>query len=313
MPSGSLLREGRSMVTALAADLLRIPETEVVLLRDARLPDLPLPDCRQLLIHGAQEERAAIERLAGQADRTIVIAPETDGALTGRCRWVEAAGGRLASPNAEFVSCASDKNRTAELLGAGGLPVPGWSSIRSGDPLPVDFCYPAVLKPVDGAGSAGIQWIADRTTHYETAALGSGGRLEVFCPGCPTSVAVLCGPAGKTPLPPCRQRLTDDRRFGYLGGETPLEQTLAQRAQNLALAAVESFPPTVGYVGVDLVLGTAMDGSEDVVIEVNPRLTTSYIGLRRLLQNNLASAMLQVADGEFVELSFARRHVKFDV
>ena len=57
-------------------------------------------------------------------------------------------------------------------------------------------------------------------------------------------------------------------------------------------------PPTVGYVGVDLVLGREPDGSEDVVIEINPRLTTSYVGLRAAARTNLAEAMWQVAQGE---------------
>jgi predicted ATP-grasp superfamily ATP-dependent carboligase len=78
------------------------------------------------------------------------------------------------------------------------------------------------------------------------------------------------------------------------------------------IAAVECLPPTVGYVGIDLVLGPAADGSEDVVIEVNPRLTTSYVGLRRLLRNNLAEVMLHVVAGRKPDLFLACQHVGFD-
>jgi predicted ATP-grasp superfamily ATP-dependent carboligase len=313
MPSGSLLREGCSMVTALAADLIDIPKTEVTLLRDARLPDLPTPQCQQVLIHGAEEERTQFQRLASSADRTIVIAPEIAGALADRCRWVEASGGRLASPDSRFVSCAGNKTQTADLLRSAGLPVPDSRPVVRGEPLPADFSYPAVLKPNDGAGSVGIQRIADPNDPYDTTALEADGRLEAYRPGCSASVALLCGPAGKTSLPPCTQRLTEDGRFRYLGGETPLRKGLSERARSLAVASIDCLPPALGYVGVDLVLGAAGDGSQDVVIEVNPRLTTSYIGLRRLLKTNLAWAMLRVADGRDVELSFACRHVKFDV
>ena len=48
-------------------------------------------------------------------------------------------------------------------------------------------------------------------------------------------------------------------------------------------------------------LGDAADGSRDFAIEVNPRLTTSYVGLRALAEFNLADAMLKVAAGEDVE------------
>jgi predicted ATP-grasp superfamily ATP-dependent carboligase len=43
-----------------------------------------------------------------------------------------------------------------------------------------------------------------------------------------------------------------------------------------------------GYLGVDLV----MAGDEVVVVDLNPRLTTSYIGLRRVINLNPAGAML---------------------
>jgi predicted ATP-grasp superfamily ATP-dependent carboligase len=106
--------------------------------------------------------------------------------------------------------------------------------------------------------------------------------------------------------------ISDDGRFRYVGGEAPLDEARSQRAQALALAAIGCLPPAIGYVGVALVLGAASDGSADVVIEVNPRLTTSYLGLRRLLSTNLAAAMLSVADGSTVELRLARSHVRFE-
>jgi predicted ATP-grasp superfamily ATP-dependent carboligase len=105
--------------------------------------------------------------------------------------------------------------------------------------------------------------------------------------------------------------LSDDGHFRYLGGSSPIEPALADRAQRLALAALACFPATRGYVGVDLILGQADDGSGDVVVEVNPRLTTSYVGLRRLLQTNLATAMLAAAAGRAVELRWARQRVEF--
>jgi predicted ATP-grasp superfamily ATP-dependent carboligase len=59
-------------------------------------------------------------------------------------------------------------------------------------------------------------------------------------------------------------------------------------------------PGLSGYFGVDLVLGESADGSQDRVIEINPRLTTSYLGLRRLARFNLAQALLRLAQGERV-------------
>ena len=89
------------------------------------------------------------------------------------------------------------------------------------------------------------------------------------------------------------------------------ETELAERATPIATQALKSIPGALGYVGVDLVLGKASDGSEDVVIEINPRLTTSYVGLRAMTEDNLAGAMLRIAAGEKVSLNFKRDPLEF--
>jgi predicted ATP-grasp superfamily ATP-dependent carboligase len=137
-------------------------------------------------------------------------------------------------------------------------------------------------------------------------------RLERYIPGSAASVAVLCGPAQRLALPACEQRLSDDGHFRYLGGRTPLPVELDRRAQRLALAALATLPDPLGYLGVDLVLGDQADGSGDHVIEINPRLTTSYVGLRAICRENLAAAMLAVAAGKPATLSFHAGPVEFD-
>jgi predicted ATP-grasp superfamily ATP-dependent carboligase len=137
--------------------------------------------------------------------------------------------------------------------------------------------------------------------------------LERFCPGTPASVSFLCGLDGlRIALPACRQRLSDDGCFRYLGGELPLPAELARRAPAVAERAVSALPGEFGYLGVDLVLGEASDGADDVVIEINPRLTTSYIGLRAAVEENLAASMLDIAKGIEPPQVEARQFVRFD-
>ena len=66
-----------------------------------------------------------------------------------------------------------------------------------------------------------------------------------------------------------------------------------------------------GWIGIDMVLGSAENGASDFVIEINPRLTTSYIGLRRICKQNLAQVMWQAAAGETVELSYKAGRIEF--
>ena len=59
-------------------------------------------------------------------------------------------------------------------------------------------------------------------------------------------------------------------------------------------------------------LGDEPSGADDVVIEINPRLTTSYVGLRAATDGNLAAAMLAVAQGQATSLSFRPDRIEFD-
>jgi predicted ATP-grasp superfamily ATP-dependent carboligase len=309
-PSDSLLAEGRAMISALAEDFSQIDQVEVMLMADARL-DLQFPSsCQVACVSDPQEEQATFSKLAVEADLAIVIAPEFDGILLQRSQAVLAAGGHLLSCSPNLVRIAADKQQTAELLKAAGVPVPVGCIIKSGEQMPHDICYPAVIKPNDGAGSQGVRLLRsiDDVPFEITDDL---WRLEQYCSGLAISCAVLSGPNQRVAMPACVQNLADDGSFSYVGGSLPLDASLDQRARMLAESAVAALPDPLGYIGVDLVIGDASDGSQDVVIEINPRLTTSYVGLRKLAKQNLAQAMLDIAGGKPAELSWSSDCAEF--
>jgi predicted ATP-grasp superfamily ATP-dependent carboligase len=223
---------------------------------------------------------------------------------------VVACGGRLLSPPPEFVRLAADKHETCSRLAAAGVPVPMGVVVEPEQKLPADFSYPAVLKPVHGAGSQDTFLVA--SAHDEPPSYAWPRRLERYMPGLAASVAFLCGPVCRVPLAPCKQRISADGRLRYQGGELPLAAGLGQRAVALADRALAALPDSRGYVGVDLVLGCDPGGTEDFIVEVNPRLTTSYVGLRAAAKSNLAEAMIRVAEGQASPVDFLTRSLEFD-
>ena len=297
------------MCAALAADFATLEGVEVRVMCDRRHAEPDVPGCLVYPVGSAREEREALETLASEADWSVIIAPEFDGYLLDRCRWVEGAGGRVLGPVPRIVALGSNKETTARYLCDRGVPIPRGMVLEPGAP-PADFSYPAVLKPIDGAGSQGIRWLDGPPD----GSFGGSGpmRLEQFYPGVPASVACLTGPGGILTLVPCRQLLSDDGRMRYLGGSLPLDESLAHRAARLAARAIGALEDPLGYLGVDLVLGADPRGADDVVIEINPRLTTSYVGLRALSGVNLAATMLAVAQGREVVLSWQRGPIQFD-
>ncbi len=177
--------------------------------------------------------------------------------------------------------------------------------------------FPAVLKPRLGAGSLAtysVQCPSD-FAQVQTAVRQEGFNgdmiLQPWIAGKAVSVAFLIGPKQRLALPAASQDLSKDGRFHYQGGSVPLPAELADRARRLATKAIDQVPDLLGYVGVDLVLGSAPDGCQDYVIEINPRLTTSYIGLRALAETNLAEALLNVAIGKEANLKWRPGRVLF--
>jgi predicted ATP-grasp superfamily ATP-dependent carboligase len=278
----SLRREGRAMLSAIVSDLARCPSLEAVTLPE-KLP--------------AEDEVSAFRQLCRTCDWTLVIAPESDGILLDRCRIVEDEGGRLLGPDSAAVALTGDKLRLGRHLSERGIASPHCELLRQGRGPSLPF--PLACKPRDGAGSQGTFLVhtgAELKRAVETArAEGFAGELIVqpFVPGLAASVAFLVGPRGVVALPAAEQCLSDDGRFRYFGGRLPLPPGLDERARRLADRALAAIPGLRGYVGVDLVLGA----EQDTVVEINPRLTTSYVGLRQLAQDNLASAMLALAAG----------------
>ncbi len=307
----SLLREGAAMVAAVADELERLDHVNPVVIRDRRLSRSMMQQAGQVVwVDDSQAEQQEFDRLVARADWTILVAPEWDDILLQRARRCLQQGGRLLGPGPELIQLASDKVALAHDLQQYDLPVPAGCALQRGDPLPDGFDYPAVLKPRFGAGSAGIRWIVDSADQVAWDARFDDYRLESYCPGVPASVAVLMGPAGNVVLPPCYQSLSRDRTFLYLGGQVPINDELVERAEQLALRVAAVLPSGVGYVGLDIVLGE--DSQQDVLIEVNPRLTTSYVGLSTLVNGNLAEGMLRVAEGLTWPACFQNDPVRFD-
>lgn len=306
-PTGSLLREGAAMFTALVEDLVRIPGVTVVAMRDFRveMEVSPTMECSQ--VESTESEKSHFDKLAANADWTIVIAPEFDELLLDRTRRVESLGGRLLGPNSRIVALGTFKDKFVSHLKMRGVRTTRGYRYAPGCLIPTSLRFPAILKPYDGAGSQGVRRIENRES-FPVVAEGTY-RLEELVPGIPASVAVLCGPNSQIVLPGCRQNLTADGSFSYLGGSVPLDDRYRFRAERLAAQALATLPDCRGYVGVDMVLGKS--ASSDTVIELNPRMTTSYVGLRRLARGNLAAALLDVAEDKTPDLCFDDGPVEF--
>jgi hypothetical protein len=291
------------MQSTVVEDLSLIAGVEVETTWDSRLGVPPFRCGHTVCVESPTDEARVFRRLAASCDATLVIAPEIQGILTERCRVVEDVGGRLLGPSSRAVALCSDKLRLAAHLRDAGIETIStrlveWDRRRSSSPQDGLPEFPIVVKPRDGAGSQNMFLVNDADELARLGAdLASRPAHEIieqpYVAGTAVSVALVIASSGREieVFVPARQFLSDDGRFRYLGGQIPIERDDRQTIQRTALAVCRSVPELRGYVGVDLiVLADAPD--RPIVVEINPRLTTSYLGYRRLAEDNLAEWML---------------------
>lgn len=299
----SLRNEGWAMLTALVEDFKRVPAVETLTLLNAHCPRPVGAMCRRI---DPVHEHVAFAELAASADWILLIAPESHDCLAERCRWVTAAGKPLLGPNLSAIELTADKWTLAQHFRKHGVPTPATALLQGG------ACHlhghgaseSMIVKPRHGAGSQATFLVNDENQVLAALAAaqaehpGDDFLLQTHVAGQAVSVSFIVGPRQTIALAPAAQTLSADGRFTYLGGWLPLPAPLARRAQTLARQAIGVIPGLSGLLGVDMVLGSAEDGSCDWVIEVNPRPTTSYIGLRRLAADNLADILWRAAQGK---------------
>lgn len=289
----SLAIEGDMMLGALLADLTRLPDIQLLCSRDPRLA-LPSPGVECMSPNAGEDPFLAFARGVRQCDAVWPIAPETGGVLEELSRIVQAENRLLLGSRPDAIAVAASKSRTIQALSDAGIRcVPTFTDPARVTPMP----GPWVIKPDDGAGCADSSVVAtwQDARGWLDARAGEGFIAQPWCDGPALSLSMICR-EGEARLLACNVqhiRQSDARleldgiTVNAIGDERGIYADLARR-----IAAV--LPGLFGYVGVDLI------ASEDgpIVLEINPRLTTAYCGLREALDLNPAELVLAAATAD---------------
>lgn len=308
--SQSLAREGMGMLLALVEDALHLNNQEVSTTWDVRLGAIPISHSklRTIPVDSPQAAEEAIQQLLKTSDHSLFIAPEFHGLLQSRVEQVQATQSRLATfhrslnCSANAVALCSDKLQLAEFLQAHQIPTITTSTIKFDDPhsLRPDW-LPIVIKPRDGAGSQATFQI-NRFNDLDAIRIQNSAELaefefiqQPFVAGRTLSMAAIANPSTQTiqALPLCEQLISNDGRFHFEGSRTGAFQgtLLEQTAESLVRRCCQLIPGLSGYFGFDLI--EPVDHPNEVLlVEINPRLTTSYLAYRKLADFNLAALLL---------------------
>ena len=231
---------------------------------------------------------------AKDCDVAVIVAPESNGVLAKAVSILRASGVDVIAPSADFLRIASDKLLTARALFAGSVKHPPYLAVGDDRYHETMLGYDRyILKPRDGCGTQSIRTFNSLDDAMDE--LTEEALIQPWLPGQPISVSLIASGSHQAYLPAVSQTISEDT-CSYGGGSGPLNADAQRRSTALAARAVSTMPPSArGFVGLDLLLGD--DPSDDCVIEINPRLTTSYVGLRQMVQGNLAARLLEIETG----------------
>jgi len=316
----SLRTEAGTMLTRIVQDFARIPDVSVaVLMSPAAMSDMGIQNRLPPQVSIIRTPGGPLSWLDNPGeppesfDATFVIAPESDGILTQMLHrlqsglWTSATSLNL---SAELATIFSDKKRTSEWLEAHQIPTPATITIRDAEQIrPIDRsdsrCPNAdapqewILKPRDGVGCDQVQMLLLSQQSVQRLAEeqqpGDQWILQPTISGRACSIGLIG--KGNRPaeiLLPAEQNIEIvNRSLHYVGGRIPCAIEYADQITRVAEHIRNAIGGFRGYLGVDLIVPSDLSANpRAVVIEVNPRLCTSYTGYRSLCRLNLAEQIL---------------------
>jgi predicted ATP-grasp superfamily ATP-dependent carboligase len=295
LPNG-LVAEGLAMLRGVLADFRAWGGARITTTRDYRLPNVSLP-ADHVIELDPLDHYEVLEKLAGQCTAALIIAPESDGILGSLSALMVRKGAHLLGSSPGSVAATADKWACHQLFRKARLPTPETYCVdaKVARKEAAHIGFPLVIKPVDGVSCEGINLVPDvPSLHAVIEKNRYAARrflLQRYIEGEHASACLLVAGNENLCLSINRQFIAIGQPFNYQGNEVPFTCDKHQEAVAMAKRAATVVPGLKGYIGVDILIAK----EKCYLIEINPRLTTSYIGLRSVVNVNLAQAIWEAS------------------
>ncbi len=293
----SLAAEGRMMLQALLNDLQDIPDLQLLLSLDERCSEINAPSETQVFrIRHDDDIQKWLANLINQADLVWPIAPESHGLLAAMAQRVNQQQKTCLLSAPDTVSLCTDKLATYQKLKQHAVPVVETSALADLTALPYSSC---VIKPRDGEGCGGNQIITSPDQWASVRHQLDSSRDYIVQPlleGQALSLSALFK-QGQSWLLSCNQQhmTIKNQQFQLQACSVNVHQPSRQRYQKLLDQVATALPGLWGYIGIDFI-ESADHGPQ--ILEINPRLTTSYAGIRQATGVNVAQQVLALLQGK---------------
>lgn len=294
----SLIKEGELMLQSLTKDLSTQFGVELYITRDYRLSEhffLQFNNINLIQVAKDSDIKSIFTDLCYQCDAVWPTAPESDGILAELCEIVAASNALLLNTASAAVEITGNKLSTYNYLRKNKIPVVLTKALSYYQWRPIDTC---VIKPIDGVGCENSFVVSNKAEYGRVTA-----NIENMCDyiiqpyikGRSISLSCLFK-QGRAWLICCNEQQIDIERQQFSLTACIVNCVTEQRQilEDIMEAIAEAIPDLSGYVGIDLIATS----SGPKVLEINPRLTTPYVGIKEALGVSIAENVLQLIDGE---------------
>jgi len=298
------MSEGYAMLRSLITDFKKEGH-KVTTLIDSRLAKFnpPLEADKTIPVSSPTSLKKALKKSFKLTDAVYFVAPEANQTLQGLVEDAENSDITCLNCRVDSIETAANKMATYEKLKKTGLVFPETMMINVNESIEQmrrtmgKFEFPMVFKPLRGISCQGLSVVSN-----ENQVKMALNKIKKVSPdkfflvqrpilGVAASVSLISTGKEALPITLNQQLLTlepPNSSSSYSGGIVPLHHSLERTAMETARKAVESVKGLVGYVGVDMVLTRRVP----FIMEINPRLTTSYVGLTKVVGFNPAQAII---------------------
>lgn len=302
----NLATEGLLMRDALIADLN--PYADVMTTHDDRVPSA---DCQHSIAVNTETNVNQIwQQQIQQADAVWIIAPETDGILFDLTELASKYNQAVIGSDLHAIKTTSSKQSTYAHLSKLQIPVVHTRPYKNAAIGVGDW----LIKPDDGVGAEGVVvGNIDVLSQYIQRHDANVNHLVIqpFISGIPASISVFSHKQSLMVLSYNLQHIENKESvLYYRGGILNGARQYQPQMDTLAANILSAMPGLQGYWGIDVMIDP--NSKQLTVIEINPRLTTSYIKLKeamaynpaKLVLDTLRSGRLEVPKIEYKEVAF---------
>ncbi|MCW3997509.1 MAG: ATP-grasp domain-containing protein [Candidatus Bathyarchaeota archaeon] len=304
--ASSMLCEGLGMLKTLISDFKAAGHFIITIL-DSRIinSNFSLINADKIILISPLEKlQNVISENSRYFDAAYVIAPESNGTLQTILKIIQNSGITSLNCSINGINKVSNKIILYNFFKKNEVKSPKSINFNLLDSLSdiknkihKNFSFPLIIKPAKGTSCEGIS-IVRNEKNLKAAILkirkqtsSEDFLVQELIEGMNVSVSLLSSGNKAMAISLNRQDLIieePDKMSEYKGGFVPFDTPFKNKSFRITEKIVELIKGLRGYVGIDLIF----TNKEVFLMEINPRLTTSYIGLRRVININIAQAIL---------------------